>query len=54
MIANEVVTKELEELKIMILELKARLTAESSQRSQVESTISVRVAALEAKLAVLS
>lgn len=49
MIVNEVVAKELEELKREILELKARLIAESSQRTQAESLISVRVSSLEAK-----
>lgn len=46
---REAITKDLEELRREILELKARLFAESSLRAQAESLISLRVSALEAK-----
>ena len=48
MSANKVVTKELEELKRGIQELKARLNEESSQRTLADESLSSRVHMLSA------
>lgn len=48
MSANEVVAKELEELKRDIQELKARLNEESSQRALADESLSSRIHLLSA------
>ena len=48
MSANEVVAKELEELKRDIEELKARLNEESSQRALADESLSSRIHSLSA------